>query len=98
MVLISPQVSVNDKGKSLVEYDINVSIDIPPKTTLAYSVIELDVAHTGHYGIAVLLKQSILHVYTIFRFNLETKIVLVEMPDLHLSKKWHSIRFSLHSI
>lgn len=48
------KVSVNDKGKSLVEYDINVSIDIPPKTTLAYSVIELDVAHTGHYELCLL--------------------------------------------
>lgn len=49
--LVSPQVSVNDKGKSFVEYDTNVSINIPPKTTIAYSVIELEVAHTGHYGI-----------------------------------------------
>lgn len=49
--LVSPQVSVNDKGKPLVEYDTNVSINIPPKTTIAYSVIELEVAHTGSYGI-----------------------------------------------
>jgi len=44
-------VSVNEKGKPFVEYDTNVSINIPPKTTIAYSVIELEVAHTGHYGI-----------------------------------------------
>lgn len=42
--------SVNE-GKPFVEYDTNVSINIPPKTTIAYSVIELEVAHTGHYGI-----------------------------------------------
>ncbi|XP_077065267.1 gasdermin Eb isoform X1 [Siphateles boraxobius] len=48
------KVSVNDKGKSFVEYDTNVSINIPPKTTIAYSVIELEVAHTGHYGLCLL--------------------------------------------
>lgn len=48
---VSPQVSVNDKVKPFIEYDTNVSINIPPKTTIAYSVIELDVAHTGQYGI-----------------------------------------------
>lgn len=54
--LVSLQVSVNDKGKSFLEYDTNVSINIPPKTTIAYSVIELDVAHTGQYGTELKLK------------------------------------------
>lgn len=57
------KVSSNDKGKPSIAYDTDVSIDIPPKTTLAYSVIELDIAHTGHYGIDVLLKQNILHFF-----------------------------------
>ncbi|XP_016142929.1 gasdermin Eb isoform X1 [Sinocyclocheilus grahami] len=48
------KVSVNDKSKPFVEYDTNVSINIPPKTTIAYSVIELEVAHTGHYELCLL--------------------------------------------
>nr|UTP59128.1 gasdermin-E-like protein [Ctenopharyngodon idella] len=48
------KVSVNDKVKPFIEYDTNVSINIPPKTTIAYSVIELDVAHTGQYGLCLL--------------------------------------------
>ncbi|KAK7147736.1 hypothetical protein R3I94_010303 [Phoxinus phoxinus] len=48
------KVSVNDKGKPFVEYDTNVSINIPPKTTIAYSVIELEVALTGQYGLCLL--------------------------------------------
>ncbi|XP_043117681.1 gasdermin Eb [Puntigrus tetrazona] len=48
------KVSVNDKGKSIVEYDTNVSINIPTKTTIAYSVIELEVAQTGQYGLCLL--------------------------------------------
>lgn len=51
--------SVNDKEKPFVEYDTNVSINIPPKTTIAYSVIELEVAHTGHYGKSFLLNLSL---------------------------------------
>ncbi|KAI2655480.1 Gasdermin-E [Labeo rohita] len=52
--LVSPQVSVNNKEKPFVESDTNVSINIPPKTTLAYSVIELDVSNTGHYELCLL--------------------------------------------
>lgn len=48
------KVSSNDKGKPSIAYDTDVSIDIPPKTTLAYSVIELDIAHTGHYELCLL--------------------------------------------
>uniref|UniRef100_A0A8C2K403 Gasdermin Eb n=1 Tax=Cyprinus carpio TaxID=7962 RepID=A0A8C2K403_CYPCA len=48
------KVSVNDKAKPFAEYDTNVSINIPPKTTIAYSVIELEVAHTGHYELCLL--------------------------------------------
>lgn len=57
--LVSPQVSVNNKEKPFVESDTNVSINIPPKTTLAYSVIELDVSNTGHYGKSFLPNHSI---------------------------------------
>ncbi|XP_059423446.1 gasdermin Eb [Carassius carassius] len=48
------KVSVNDKEKPFVAYDTNVSINIPPKTTIAYSVIELEVAQTGHYEMCLL--------------------------------------------
>ncbi|XP_016328779.1 non-syndromic hearing impairment protein 5 homolog isoform X2 [Sinocyclocheilus anshuiensis] len=48
------KVSVNDKAKHFAEYDTNVSINIPPKTTIAYSVIELVAAHTGHYELCLL--------------------------------------------
>ncbi|XP_050987061.1 gasdermin Eb [Labeo rohita] len=48
------KVSVNNKEKPFVESDTNVSINIPPKTTLAYSVIELDVSNTGHYELCLL--------------------------------------------
>ncbi|TRY94288.1 hypothetical protein DNTS_030375 [Danionella cerebrum] len=48
------KVSVNDKGKPFMEYDNNVSLNIPPKTTVAYSVIELEVAQTGHYELCLL--------------------------------------------
>lgn len=48
------KVLVNDKGKSFVEYDTNVSINIPTKTTIAYSVIELEVNNTGRYELCLL--------------------------------------------
>ncbi|XP_052474814.1 gasdermin-E-like isoform X2 [Carassius gibelio] len=48
------KVSVNDKAKPFAHIDTNVSIIIPPKTTIAYSVIELEVAHTGHYELCLL--------------------------------------------
>ncbi|XP_067305187.1 gasdermin Eb [Pseudorasbora parva] len=47
------KVSVNDNEKPFVEYDNNVSINIPTKTTIAYSVIELEVNHTGRYGLCL---------------------------------------------
>ncbi|XP_073703667.1 gasdermin Eb [Garra rufa] len=48
------KVSVNEKTKHFIESDTNVSINIPPKTTLAYSVIELDVSNTGHFELCLL--------------------------------------------
>ncbi|KAL1259174.1 hypothetical protein QQF64_009751 [Cirrhinus molitorella] len=48
------KVSVNDKGKPFLESDTNVSLNIPPKTTLAYSVIELDVDNSGHFELCLL--------------------------------------------
>ncbi|XP_051574138.1 gasdermin-E-like isoform X2 [Myxocyprinus asiaticus] len=48
------KVSVNDKGKPVVDSDINVSLNIPPKTIIAYGVIELEVAQTGHYKLCLL--------------------------------------------
>ncbi|XP_051576491.1 gasdermin-E-like [Myxocyprinus asiaticus] len=48
------KVSVNDKGKPVVDNDSNVSLNIPPKTIIAYGVIELEVDHTGHYELCLL--------------------------------------------
>ncbi|XP_052003395.1 gasdermin-E-like [Xyrauchen texanus] len=48
------KVSVNDKGKPVVDSDISVSLNIPPKTIVAYAVIELEVAHTGQYELCLL--------------------------------------------
>lgn len=48
------KVSVNDKGKHIVDYDTNVSINIPPKTIIAYGVIELKVSNTGHFELCLL--------------------------------------------
>lgn len=71
--------SVNDKEKPFVEYDTNVSINIPPKTTIAYSVIELEVAQTGNYGKSFLLNHS-LEVFVPITFLIRSS--LLEEPDL----------------
>lgn len=42
---------MNDKGKDIADYDTNISLNIPPKTIIAYGVIELEVSNTGHFGI-----------------------------------------------
>ncbi|XP_056618547.1 gasdermin Eb [Triplophysa dalaica] len=48
------KVSVNDKGKDIADYDANISLNIPPKTIIAYGVIELEVSNTGHFELCLL--------------------------------------------
>ncbi|XP_055067741.2 gasdermin Eb isoform X1 [Misgurnus anguillicaudatus] len=48
------KVSVNDKGKSVIDYDTNMSLNIPPKTIISYSVIELEISNTGQYELCLL--------------------------------------------
>ncbi|XP_065117425.1 gasdermin Eb isoform X2 [Paramisgurnus dabryanus] len=48
------KVSVNDKGKSVIDYDTNMSLNIPRNTIISYSVIELEISNTGHYELCLL--------------------------------------------
>uniref|UniRef100_W5N141 Gasdermin pore forming domain-containing protein n=1 Tax=Lepisosteus oculatus TaxID=7918 RepID=W5N141_LEPOC len=51
------QVSVNENGS--LQLDSNVILEIPPKTTLAYSIIELDVKLNGEYGEQAVVRRSL---------------------------------------
>lgn len=45
---IPPQVCVKDSTN--IEVDSDVSLEIPPGTVIAYSVLELEIRKNGQYG------------------------------------------------
>ncbi|NXN63270.1 GSDME protein, partial [Himantopus himantopus] len=50
------KVSVSEKGS--VMKDASVILEIPPATTIAYSVIELFIKHSGHFEFCLLDEQQ----------------------------------------
>lgn len=43
-----PQVCVKDSAN--IEADSDISLEIPPGTVIAYSVLELEIRESGEYG------------------------------------------------
>ncbi|XP_017277831.1 gasdermin-E [Kryptolebias marmoratus] len=51
--LLGSSVKVYGKEANTIELDSDVSLEIPPGTVIAYSVLELEIKKNGHYGICL---------------------------------------------
>lgn len=61
VILPSPQVCVKDSTN--IEVDSDISLEIPPGTVIAYSVLELEIRKDGQYGEHIDIKLRFLKVF-----------------------------------